>query len=399
MNLPLLVARRYLFAKKTRQVINVISWVSAAGIALGTMALVVVLSVYNGFDRLVEGLYHSFDPDIVIRPVEGKTFIPDARFDQVRDLPAVQAYCPVIEENIFLRYRGKQSIGTVKGVDSVFTAHTPLGENITHGYFQLYFGELEQAVLGRGLALNLGVNVNFVDPLWIYFPKREAHFSAINPMASLNQEKLFPAGIFSVEQQFDANYLFVPLATVRRLLDYDSELTSVELRLAPGAKAKKVVKAVRQCLGPSFQVLDRYRQNPTLYKMMRTEKLAIFCILSFIILVISCNVLASLSLLLIEKQQDVFILQSMGATPALVRRIFRLEGWLISLLGWAVGMVLGLLLCFIQYRFGVIPMPGNFAVKAYPVVVSFADMLSVTAIVFFLGGLAAFFPTRKIVSL
>lgn len=386
-----------MFAKKSQQVINIISVICAAGIALGTMALIVVLSVYNGFNDLVKDLYHSFEPDLVVKPAQGKTIDPSpAVFDSIAALPALTAFCPVIEENVFLQYRNKQAIATLKGVDSVFAANTPLKQSITQGYFSIYFGEVEQAVLGRGLAASMGVNVNFIDPLWIYFPKRHAVYSAINPTASLNRDKLFPAGIFAIEQNYDSRYLFAPLPAAQRLLSYDNEVSYIELRVKPDAKIRKVQKTCRKLLGSSYVVLNRYQQNETLYKMMRTEKMAIYLILSFIVLIISCNILGSLSLLILEKKADIHILKSMGADNKLIRQCFMFEGWLIAIIGMFTGLCIGLLLCFLQFYFGFIPMPGNFAVSAYPVVVHLGDVLLVAATVLLLGFAAAALPVRRL---
>lgn len=405
MKVAFFIAWRYLFAKKSRQVINTISWISVGGIALGTLALVIVMSVYNGFDNLVKGMYNTFNSDLVIKAVTGKT-IPLQTVQGLWEDPAlgpvltrnVTALCPVIEEDVFLQYRGQQSIATMKAVDSVFMATSPLKENLYNGRFEVYFGEVEEALVGRALGLQLGVNHAFVDPLWIYYPKADAAYQPLNPMASLNREKLFPSGMFSVEQQYDSQYLFVPLATARRLLGYTDQVTYVELRTAPGVKTKGLKKQLTTALGPTFKVLTRYEQNETLYKMMRTEKVVIFLLLGFIVLIISCNVLGSLSMLILEKKDDVQIMESMGARPVLIHRIFLLEGWLISLLGLAVGMAFGLLICWIQQTFGLITLPGSFMVSYYPVDVQFTDMIAIIVTVVTLGFLAAYAPVRSFFS-
>lgn len=396
MKLAWFIAFRYLFAKKSRQVINVISWISAAGIALGTMALVIVLSVYNGFDGLVMDMYQSFDADLVVKPTQGKTFTWNQVLEQCSRNPQVAACSPVLEETVFLRYRGQQAVGVVKGIDSTFLAVTPLKERVTSGDFEVLFGEVEEAVVGRGLAGTLGVNVHFVDPLWLFFPDKDAVFSPLNPMASLKNVKVYPAGIFAVEQNFDTKHLFVPLVTLRRLLDVQDGISYVEIRLKEGVSERPLRKQLAKDLGPSFTVYNRYRQNETVYKMMRTEKVAIFIILGFIVLVISCNILGSLSMLILEKKDDVEILETMGASPTLIRWIFLLEGWLISILGLLTGLILGLVICLLQIKLGLIPMPGNFIVKYYPVVIQGLDLVIVAVTVLGLGFLAAYAPVRSV---
>ncbi|NLA16035.1 MAG: FtsX-like permease family protein [Bacteroidales bacterium] len=396
MKLAFFIAWRYLLAKKSRQVINVISGISAVGIALGTMALVVVMSVYNGFDNLAKSMYHAFDPDLMVKSAEGKTLPYGQLFEGLKQDKRVTAVCPVIEETVFLQYRDNQAVATLKGVDTTFIKTSPLQQHITSGTFQVYFGEVEEAVLGRALALELGVNVAFIDPLWIYYPKKNVAFSPLNPMGSLHREKLFPGGIFAVEQHYDAQHLLVPLETAERLLGYSQEITHVEIRTKGEKALKALAKELTAALGPEYRVLTRYQQNETLYRMMKTEKIIIFFLLGFILVIISGNVLGSLSMLILEKKEDVAILTGMGARPGLIKRIFILEGWLISILGWVMGMVVGLSLCFLQIRFGIISLPGSFVVTNYPVVVQWTDMLMVTVMVLGIGFLAAYVPVRSV---
>ncbi|MDR3236060.1 MAG: ABC transporter permease [Prevotellaceae bacterium] len=395
--LPFFIARRYLFAGKSHNVINIISMISVFGIAVGTLALVVVLSVYNGFDRLVVSLYHTFDADLRITPVEGKVFSPHtAAFREVQALAGIASYAEVLEENVLLEYRGKQDIVTLKGVDSVFEAATQLHAAMVHGTFALYHGEIEQAVVGRNIANKLRIGIHLLDPLDIYLPRRNSRISLTNPMASLKNDYLYPAGIFAVEQSFDSKYVFVPLAFVRRLADYTDEASAIELQLQDGTDALRMAKQIRQLLGGAFEVKDRYQQNEAVYAMMRSEKAMIYAILMFIIVIISCNVLGSLTMLIIEKKDDVRTLQSMGAGSRLISRIFLLEGWMISLTGVAAGVAGGLLVCFLQQQFGFVSLPGNFLVDAYPVVVMWTDVLWVSLSVAAIGFAAALLPVRYI---
>ena len=388
MNVPLFIARRYLFAKKSHNVINLISLISVLGMMVGTMAFIVILSVYNGFDQLVQTLYQNFDADLVIKPKVGKYIDgTDPLLQQIRQEPSLAAYCEIVEERVALQYLGSPIVTAVmKGVDSNFVNHSPLVEHIVQGQFKLKFGEIDQAVLGRGLATSLGVNVHFLDPLYLLFPSRSASISVLNPQAALLEKKLFPAGIFSVEQTYDADYFFVPLSLAQEVMEYTSEVSYIELRLHPSVPLNKVQTRFATILGSkNYVLLNRYQQNETLYKMMRTEKLVIYFLLLFVLLVITCNIIGSIALLILEKREDVKTLASMGATDAVIKRIFLFEGWLIACFGTLSGLLLGLLLCFLQQRFGLIGMPGNFIVTAYPIEVQWGDVISVLGSVWLIG--------------
>ncbi|MDR2362345.1 MAG: ABC transporter permease [Prevotellaceae bacterium] len=393
--LPFFIARRYLFAKKSHNVINIISLISAAGIMIGTLALVVVVSVYNGFDELVQSMYHTFDADLRITPATGKVFTPhSAIFDEVRRQPGVVSFTEVVEENVLLEYRGYQDLATIKGIDSAYLAATPLPQTIVEGGFTLWHGEVEQAVLGRGIAYKLGVGLHFIDPLLVHAPKRDGRLSLLNPEASLVSEYIYPSGIFAIEQSFDNTYFFAPIAFARRLFDYADEVTAIEIRLAPQADVAKVQRQVKTILGAAFVVKNRYEQHETMYRMMKSEKAVIYAILLFILVVISCNVLGSLAMLIIEKKDDVLTLRSMGADERLINRIFLFEGWMISLLGILIGIVLGLGLCVAQQTFGLIPMPGNFLVNAYPVSIQWFDVALIAVAVAVIGYIAAWLPVQ-----
>ena len=395
MKLALFIARRYLFAKKSHNVINIISIISVVGIAVGTLALVVVLSVYNGFDDLVKSLHTTFDSDLRITPAEGKVFSPHTvAFDELRSLPEVASFCEIIEENVLLQYSGKQDIVTLKGVDSLFEATTPVREAVHVGEFSLHTGEIEQAVLGSSIAAKLRVGIYFIDPLEVYIPKREGRINILNAAEALNRGILYPAGIFSIEQTFDNKYVFVPIAFMRRLLNYTDEVSAVEIRLQAGSNEQQMMNRIQQRLGDEFVVKDRYRQNESIYVMMMSEKAMIYAILLFIVIIISCNVLGSLAMLIIEKKDDVATLKSMGANDSLIRRIFLLEGWLISLLGVVCGIVGGLLICYLQQRFGLLTVPGSLLVDVYPVHILWSDVLLVAFSVAAIGFVAALLPAR-----
>ena len=400
MRLSRFIARRYLFAKKSHQVINVISVISAAGIAIGCAALVIILSIYNGFDSLVRDLNDSHTADVRIAPASGKVFSRDARFDFLQDEPLVRAACSVLEESVFLQYGERNKVVVARGVDSLYAQQTRLRDHLVEGEFTLTFGDLNQVVLGRTVALELGARPAFLQPLVAWFPSRTGKLDLLNPLASLRQVKLHPSGIVTLEQQFDQTYLFMPLAALRELLEYDDEVSGVEIFLTPeglnrhGIASREVLASIRDALGDGFVVRDRQQQNSTLYKLLKYEKIAIYLILLFVMLIVSFNIYGSLSMLIIEKRDDIATLRAMGADDALVGQIFVREGWLISLFGIAVGVAAGLFVCWLQQRFGLVKMPGNFVVEAYPVVVQLSDILIIVAGVALIGWLISLLTRR-----
>lgn len=399
MHLPLFIARRYLFAKKSHNVINIISAISAVGMAIGTAALIIILSIYNGFDELVKSTLSNVEPDILITPAKGKVFIPNGEtFDRIRQNPLIDEYDLILQENVFVDYDGHQGIAKAKGVDSAFEAESPLAEHITNGEFSLHKGQLPQMVVGAGLAYKMGMNPAFLASAELYFPIRDRNFSLANPAASIETVRMRPSGIFSVNQQIDDDLMIVPIEEMRKLLGYEEEVSGVEIRLAEGSTAKDIrsaIKHIQKELGPEFKVLDRFRQNPSLYKMMRYEKAAIFLILIFVIIIIALNIFGSITMLIIEKKDDIETYRSLGATDKMLRRTFTLEGWLISLLGLAAGLVVGIGFSLAQQNFGFIKMPGSFLVNAYPVILQWQDVLATIAGVALIGYIIALLPVRR----
>lgn len=399
MHLPLFIARRYLFAKKSHNVINIISAISAVGMAIGTAALIIILSIYNGFDELVKSTLSNVEPDILITPAKGKVFVPEGEaFDRIKDNPLVGEYNLILQENVFVDYDGHQGIAKAKGVDSAFEAESPLAEHITNGEFSLHKGQLPQMVVGAGLAYKMGMNPAFLASAELYFPIRDRNFSLANPAASIETVRMRPSGIFSVNQQIDDDLMIVPIEEMRKLLGYEEEVSGVEIRLAEGSTAKDIrsaIKHIQKELGPEFKVLDRFRQNPSLYKMMRYEKAAIFLILIFVIIIIALNIFGSITMLIIEKKDDIETYRSLGATDKMLRRTFTLEGWLISLLGLAAGLVIGIGFSLAQQNFGFIKMPGSFLVNAYPVILQWQDVLATIAGVALIGYIIALLPVRR----
>ena len=293
-NLPLRFALRYLFARKSHNVINIISGISVAGMAIGTAALIIILSVFNGFNKLVSDSLGDAQPDLVVKPATGKAFVPDSTtFAWLYDQEKVFNMSSIIEEQAFIAFEGKQSLARVKGVDSVFEEESPLRDHITDGVFTLHRGTQPRAVMGSGLAWSMDINPRFVAPLEIYYPDREGTVSLSNPAASLRSAKVKVDGIFAVNAELDAELVIVPIETMRELLDYDNEVTSVEIRVTEGTtdkELKSLVSELETRLGADYAVLDRYRQNEALYKMMRYEKLAIYMILIFIVIIIALGV-------------------------------------------------------------------------------------------------------------
>ena len=396
-NLPLRFALRYLFARKSHNVINIISGISVAGMAIGTAALVIILSVFNGFNQLVSDSLGDAQPDLVVRPAAGKAFVPDSTaFAWLCDDDRVFNMSSVIEEQAFIAFDGKQSLARVKGVDSVFEEESPLQNHITDGIFSLHRGTLPRAVVGSSLAWSMDINPRFIAPLEIYYPDREGSISLSNPAASLRSTKVTVAGLFAINAELDAELVIVPIETMRELLDYEEEVSAVEIRVTKETTDKALnglVSELSERLGPDYEVLDRYRQNEALYKMMRYEKLAIYMILIFIVIIIAFNIYSSLTMLIIEKKDDIGTLRSLGAPESMTRRIFLLEGWLISLLGMAIGLVLGVACVLLQQKYGLIRMPGNYIINAYPVILKASDIIWTAVGVALVGYLIALLPS------
>lgn len=383
MHLPLFIAGRYLFAKKSHNVINIISAISAAGMAVGTAALVIILSVYNGFDDLVSRSLNEMDPDYLVVPAAGKVFEPQgAVFDWLAQHPDVAATAPVLQENVFVSYEGNQGMALAKGIEDD----------------SLVFGDLPRCAVGTGLAYRLGINPGFVANLEIYYPDRTASINMANPMASVESIKAHPERLLSVNAEVDNTLVQLPLAAMRELTGYATQVSGIEVRLREGLSARAVRRFGRDLaarLGDGLAAKDRYRQNEALFKMMKYEKAAVFLILLFVVIIIAFNIFGSLTMLLIDKRGDIETLRSLGATPQLVRRIFVLEGWLISLLGLAAGLVAGLALALLQQRYGLIPLPGNYLVSSYPVIIQPLDILLVAASTALVGYLIARFAVSR----
>lgn len=402
MHLPFFIARRYLFSKKSHNVINVISIISAAGICIGSMALIVILSVYNGFDSIIKSFYEKHQPDFVITAAKGKSFSAGEReILQLLDSDEFRYKAQVVEEYVFLSYGERESVATIVGVDSLYGAESGVGEELSEGEFVLMRGDIPHAVVGAELAARLRLRTRFVESIELYFPDTKSGGMA------LNNETLYPSGIISLDKEFDGGGLFVPLAVARKLLGYaPSEVNSIELYLDNPQEAKKVEKELARLLESAdlsekaaahggYVLKNRYEQNETLYKMMRSERFAVFLILFFVIIIISVNIFGSLSMLILDKRDDIQTYKALGASPSMVSRIFVLQGWLVSLIGAIAGIAAGLLLCYLQKEFGIISLPGNYIISQYPVEVHVSDVLITFAGIAVVGYLIAILPVRR----
>ena len=390
MRLPLYIAGRYLFAKKSHNVINIISAISAAGMAIGTAALILVLSVFNGFNGIIEKNLSSVEADLRVVPAEGKTFVPEGpAFDWLYDAPQAGSLSSVISDKVFISYEGKQSVVNARGVDEVYEEE--MGLNLRNGDIRL-------GAVSSDLAWKLGINPKFLSPIQIWYPDRTGYISPSNPAASLHTAEIHAAKVMDIPHTSDSGAdgtMIIPIGVMRSLTGYYKEVSAVEIRFSEGLSpraARAFRRELGKQLGDAFIVQDRYMQDASLYKMMRYEKAAIFLILIFIVIIISLNIFGSLSMLVIEKQEDIATLRAMGADERLIRRVFVLEGWMISLLGMAVGVVLGVGLALLQQHFGLIKMPGNFVVDAYPVVLRLGDVLLSAAGVALIGLIVALAP-------
>ena len=396
-NLPLRFALRYLFARKSHNVVDIISGISVAGMAIGTAALIIILSVFNGFNHEVSKSLNDAQPDLVVKPAAGKAFVPDSTtFAWLQSQDPVLNVSSVIEEQAFISFEGRQSLARVKGVDSVYEEENPIQNHLIDGVFTLHQGDRAKAVVGGVLATSMDINPRFIAPLEIWYPEREGPVSLSNPINSLRNTKVTVAGIFSFNAEMDTELVIVPIETMRELMDYENEVSAMEIRLAEGTSDKtagKLVRELEERLGPDFMVLDRYHQNEALYKMMRYEKFAIYMILLFIVIIIALNIFSSLTMLIIEKRDDIGTLRSLGAPESMTRSIFLLEGWLISLLGLMIGLVIGIACVLLQQKFGFIQMPGNYITQAYPVILKTSDILWTVAGVAGVGYLIALLPS------
>jgi lipoprotein-releasing system permease protein len=397
LNFPFYIARRYLVAKKSHNAINIISLISVMGVTVGTMALIVVLSVFNGFDNLVRSLINSFNPDLKIVLAEGKAFLPDtAKLDAIKQVPGVFDYTLALEDNALLRYDEQQTSAVVKGVDSRYSSITGIDSMIVEGIYRLRQGFESFAIIGRGIRIYLNVMLLSPRQLTVYVPRRMATTS-FDAAKALNRKPISIAGVFSIEQDYDIKYIIVPLRFAQELFEYpNGEVNMIEIKLTPDANVSKVQDKIRDILGDPFTVQNRYEQNEVFYKTMQAEKWAIFLILIFILIVASFNIIGTITMLMLEKKKDTITLSNLGADNKLIRKIFLFEGWMISASGAILGTLLGLLVCWAQLRFEIIKLQGSgsFIIDAYPIMVKPADVIITLITVIIIGFFATWYPIR-----
>lgn len=398
---PFYIARRYLFSKKSHNAINIISGISVGGVALAAMAMVCVMSVFNGFRDLVASLFTSFDPQIKVVPAAGKTATADdPTLLHIKQWPGVEAASACVEDNALALYGERQIMVTVKGVDDEFE-HTSDIKSILYGdgQYRLQTANLPYGIPGIQLAAQMGDGVTYSHPLVICAPRNGEQINMMNPIESFNIDSVYSPGVvFSVNQKkYDNNYLITSIDFARRLFERQGLITSLELKLKSGVSTSQAVKELQQIAGPQYKVLDRYAQQEDVFKIMNIEKVMAYLFLTFILLIACFNIVGSLSMLIIDKKKDVETLRNLGADDRQIRQIFLFEGRMISLFGATIGVVLGLLLCWGQRTFGWLKLgdsSGNFIIDAYPVSVHGWDILLVFATVIVVGFLSVWYPVR-----
>ena len=400
MNLSLYIARRYLFAPKKHRAVNVISALSACGVTLATVALVCTLSVFNGFQEMVGGFFTAFDPELKITVRRGKTFDPaDSCLLAVRRLPEVAVWSETLEENALVRYKGRQTVAVVKGVDDNFRRLAAIDSLLFGaGEWVLQDSVASYAVPGVDLLSQLGCGLAFVDPLQVFAPRPGVRINVANPSAGLRKGYLHASGLtFIVNQEkYDAHYLLTSLDFARHLFGQPREVSAVELRLAPGTDTDRAQRRIARLAGPRFVVQNRYEQQADVFRIMESEKLISYLLLTFILILACFNLVGSLSMLMLEKRDDVQTLRNLGADTRRVRRIFLCEGGLIVLCGGVAGIGLGLLLCHLQQTYGLVTLgqTGQFVTDAFPVSVQAGDVVAVFCTVLCVGGLAVWYAVR-----
>lgn len=392
------IAWRYLFSKKSHSAINAISIVSVCGVAITTLALVCTLSVYNGFTQLIGSLYSQIDPQIKITPLRGKTLDTEENaIRQIAEWPEVETFSPVIEENALCIYKERQRPVLVKGVPDNYTRLSHIQDIITSGSFLLNDGRIDYVTLGIGVASQLGVVANSPYPVELYAPNRLGRVNLANPSQSFNGRRIFVASTFCSNQAiYDDQIVIVPLSVAREMFSYTREATAIELRLTPSADEQAIAQKLKSHLGDNYRVATRIEQNEW-YKWVQIEKWITFLILSFILMIATFNVIGALSMLIIDKKRDIDTLQNLGADDRLISKIFLAEGWLISAIGAGSGLILGVILCYLQQEYGLLKLgssEGIFITDAYPVRLELFDTVAVTLVVLLMGFVTAWYPAK-----
>lgn len=402
MNLSFYIGRRYLFSKKSHNAINIISFISVCGIAIATMALVCTLSVFNGFEGMVAGMFSSFDPDLRVTPTKGKVFsVESPEVRRALQLNGIDKVAQTIEENALLKYGDKQAPIVVKGVSPNFSEVADMQKVMLKSDFLLKDGDIDYGVMGIGLAAKLDARREYITPLELYAPIRNAKVNLANPSSAFTQTYLYLGGVFSLNNsKLDENLLIVSLQTARQTFLYDNtQVSSLSVKLKGGVSVENIKKQMRKTLGDKYEVKDRFEQQESTFRMMQIEKWVTFFILSFIAIIAIFNVIGSLTMLILEKEGDIATLRSLGANNRTITSIFMIEGWMISFIGAVLGIVIGLALCLLQQHFGLLKLSsstGQFLISAYPVKVEVSDLAIIFSSVVAIGFLAVIYPTLSL---
>lgn len=395
MQLPFFIAQRYLFSKKKQNAINIISAISMVGVTVGTTALIVILSVFNGIDLLLQKSTDSFTPDIVISPVSGKFIRFDSTiYQKLENIPAISFYNNVIEEKALLKYGDKLAPVTVKGVEADYARNTHFEDNIVQGDFKITAGDGNKAVVGYGIAAELGMGLNFLTPMIFYYPDKKA----VSNLSALNTEYAYPSAFFSSQQEIESQYVLTDLTFASKLFGTGNEISKIEIKLTAPELIPEVKKLLQETTGTSLRIEDKFELNKAFYAMMKSEKLAVFLILLFILLIASFNIIGSISMLILDKKEDLNTYKAIGMTVPNIISIFKTEGNLITLSGALIGLILGVTICLLQEKFGFITLgDGSYIISAYPVKIVISDILFILFTVILIGYIASYFPVKYLV--
>lgn len=397
MRLSFFIAKRYLFSRKKQNAINIISGISMVGVAIGTMALIVILSVFNGIDLLLQQNTDNLTPDLVISPAKGKFVHFDTLYyEKLNRMSPVAYYHPVVEENALLKYGDNLKPITLKGIGQEYEKHVDFSRNIIEGEFRLKTGDSFLGVVGYGVAQELGIGLKFLTPLKFYYPNKKSSSSL---QAALNTEFLFPSGFFSSQQELDGKFILTDIDFARRLFGIGKQISKVEIKLKTGEEIGEAKKDIQSFLGQDFKVEDKYEINRSFYAMMKSEKLAVFLVLLFILLIASFNIVGSISMLILDKKEDLGVFKALGMNIRKIISIFKTEGILITVSGAVVGLIIGITVCFLQEKYGFIKLgDGNYIIEAYPVKLVWEDIVLIMGTVLLIGYTASYFPVKYLVN-
>lgn len=400
MNLPLHIARRYLFAKKSHNAVNVISLISVCGITVATAALVCALSIFNGFTDFSAKTFSAFDPELQITPVTGKVFEPTQEKQKIKEIPEVAFVSESLEENALAKFMDRQEAIVMKGVSPEFVELARINDLIIDGEFILKEGDIEEGVIGGGLATFLGVRAGFLDPVELYVPKRNVNINLANPSTAFTPSQVFISGVFALNQpKYDEQVLIMDIDQVRELLDYETEVSSLDIKVKDANDIDKVQDKIKSILGDNLVIKNRMQQQEEMYRMVNIEKWVTFLILGIILIIAIFNIVGSLTMLILEKEEDIRILRNMGAKNKLITKIFLFEGWLITFVGAVVGLIIGLIICLLQQHYGLLKLgsdDGSFIINAYPVAVEPTDIIIIFLTVNIIGFLAVSYPVNTL---